>query len=39
MRRLGGGQVTFKVQIFNQDDQVVQRGTWDLLMMGRGNEG
>ena len=38
MRRLGGGQVTFKVQILNQDDQVVQHGTWGLLMMGRGNE-
>jgi acyl dehydratase len=37
MRRLGGGQVTFKVQILNQRDQVVQRGTWGLLMMSRGD--
>lgn len=32
MHRLGGGLVTFKVQILNQDDKVVQRGTWSLLM-------
>lgn len=32
MRRLGGGLVTFKVQILNQDDQIVQRGTWGLLI-------
>lgn len=36
VRRLGGGQVTFKVKILNQDDKVVQHGTWGLLMMGRG---
>jgi acyl dehydratase len=35
LRRLGGGQVTFKVQILNQDDKVVQRGVWGLLMMGQ----
>ncbi len=39
LRRLGGGQVTFKVQILNQKDQIVQRGTWGLLMTGQGNEG
>ena len=38
LRRLGGGQVTFKVQVLNQDEQVVQRGTWGLLMMGRDAE-
>jgi 3-hydroxybutyryl-CoA dehydratase len=32
MRRLGGGLVTFKVEILNQDDKVVQRGTWGLLV-------
>ena len=32
MGRLGGGLVTFKVQILNQDDQVVQRGTWGVLV-------
>ena len=38
LRRLGGGQVTFKVQLLNQDDQVVQRGIWGLLMMGQDSE-
>jgi 3-hydroxybutyryl-CoA dehydratase len=33
LRRLGGGQVTFKVEILNQRDEVVQRGTWGLLVM------
>jgi acyl dehydratase len=35
MRRLGGGLVTLKVQILNQDDKVVQRGTWGVLVRGR----
>jgi acyl dehydratase len=37
MRRLGGGLVTLKVQILNQDAKVVQRGTWGVLV--RGQEG
>lgn len=32
MRRLGGGLVTFKVEILNQEDKVVQRGTWGVLV-------
>ena len=32
MRRLGGGLVTLKVEILNQDDKVVQRGTWGVLV-------
>jgi acyl dehydratase len=32
MRRLGGGLVTMKVEILNQDDKVVQRGTWGVLV-------
>jgi acyl dehydratase len=32
MRRLGGGLVSFKMEILNQDDQIVQRGTWSLLI-------
>ena len=32
MRRLNGGFVTFDVQIFKQDDTVVQKGTWQALM-------
>jgi acyl dehydratase len=35
MRRLGGGYVTFKVQILNQGDEVVQRGTWTVLVKSR----
>ena len=35
MPRLGGGSVTFKVEILNQDDKVVQRGKWGVLMMSR----
>lgn len=32
MRRLGGGLVNLKVEILNQDDKVVQRGTWGVLV-------
>lgn len=32
MERLGGGYVTFKVQILNQEDKVVQRGAWTVLV-------
>jgi len=35
MRRLGGGLVTLKVQILNQDAKVVQRGTWGVLVRGQ----
>jgi 3-hydroxybutyryl-CoA dehydratase len=35
MPRLGGGLVTLKMQILNQDDKVVQRGTWGVLARGR----
>jgi acyl dehydratase len=38
MPRLGGGYVTFKVQILNQEDQVVQRGSWKVLIKSRENE-
>ena len=30
--RMGGGFVTFKVQILNQQDKTVQRGSWTLLV-------
>ena len=36
MPRLGGGLVTFKVELLNQDNLVVQRGTWCLLVKGDG---
>lgn len=32
MPRLGGGLVTLKVEVVNQDDKVVQRGTWGVLV-------
>ena len=32
MARLGGGLVTMKVEIVNQADKVVQRGTWGVLL-------
>jgi acyl dehydratase len=35
MRRLGGGLVTLKVEILNQKDAVVQRGTWGVLVKSR----
>jgi acyl dehydratase len=36
MARLGGGLVTFKVELLNQKDDVVQRGTWSVLVKSRG---
>jgi acyl dehydratase len=35
MARLGGGMVTVKVEILNQEDKVVQRGSWSVLVQGR----
>ena len=35
MKRLGGGLVTLKAEILNQDDKVVQRGTWAVLVKSR----
>jgi len=35
VRRLGGGMVTFGVEVLNQADQVVQQGTWSLLVKSR----
>jgi 3-hydroxybutyryl-CoA dehydratase len=32
MPRLGGGLVTFNVEVLNQRDEVTQKGTWSLLM-------
>lgn len=36
VRRLGGGLVTYAVEIVNQDGQVVQHGDWVLLVTGQG---
>lgn len=35
MPATGGGLVTFQLRLLNQRDEVVQRGTWDLLMRSR----
>jgi acyl dehydratase len=35
LRRLGGGAVTLSVEVINQDDKVVQRGTWVVLIAGQ----
>jgi len=35
MPRLGGGLVTLKVEILNQRDEVVQRGSWGVLVKSR----
>ncbi len=35
MPRLGGGQVSFKIEVLNQETKVVMRGTWSLLVKSR----
>lgn len=35
MPRLGGGYVTFKVEVLNQEDTRVQRGTWRILVKSK----
>jgi 3-hydroxybutyryl-CoA dehydratase len=32
MRQLGGGVVTFNVEVLNQDNRVVQRGEWEVIV-------
>ena len=36
MKRLGGGLVTLKAKVLNQKDEVVQRGTWTVLVRSKG---
>ncbi len=31
MARLGGGLVIFKLEVVNQENEVTQRGTWEIL--------
>ena len=33
--RLGNGRVTFKIQLKNQRDEVIQRGNWSLLVRSK----
>ena len=35
MTRLGGGLVTFKMEVINQRDEVVNRGQWEVLCKAR----
>jgi acyl dehydratase len=35
MSRLGGGAVIFDVRVLNQDDDVVQRGKWNVLVKSK----
>jgi 3-hydroxybutyryl-CoA dehydratase len=35
MSRLGGGAVTFDVRVLNQDDEIVQRGKWNVLVQSK----
>lgn len=35
MPRLGGGLVTFGVEVLNQEDKIVQRGEWEMLVQAR----
>jgi acyl dehydratase len=32
VQRLGGGNVTMKISVLNQDDKVVHRGHWQMLI-------
>ncbi|MBK8989409.1 MAG: dehydratase [Chloroflexi bacterium] len=34
--RLGGGNITMKYSVINQDDKVVQRGDWVMLVKSKG---
>ena len=36
MPRLGGGLVTMNVEVLNQRDEVIQRGTWVMLVKSKG---
>ena len=35
MRRLGGGTVIFGIKVLNQDDDIVQRGKWNVLVKSK----
>jgi 3-hydroxybutyryl-CoA dehydratase len=36
VRRLGGGLVTFEVEILNQSNEIVQHGNWIVLVASQG---
>jgi acyl dehydratase len=35
MPRLGGGAVTVEVKVLNQDDQIIMRGSWIVLVQNK----
>jgi len=39
IRRLGGGAVIFEIKVLNQDDDVVQRGKWNVLVKSKVRRG
>ncbi len=34
MARLGGGLVNFKVEVINQNEEICQKGNWEMLVKG-----
>ena len=38
MRRMGGGLVNFKMEVINQNNEVCQRGNWEILCKSRETE-
>lgn len=34
--RLGGGMILLEAELLNQDDKIIQHGTWSALIKGRG---
>ena len=36
LRSTGGGAVTIEVRVVNQNDEVVMKGTWKMLVVSRG---
>lgn len=35
VRRVGGGLVTLRVEILNQDQKIIQQGSWSVLLKSR----
>jgi 3-hydroxybutyryl-CoA dehydratase len=35
MPRLGGGLVNFRVEVINHEEQICQRGNWEMLVKGQ----
>ena len=35
MRRIGGGLVDFQMKVYNQHEQIVQSGTWSILLQSK----